>query len=114
MPESLSEYKTEVPLNTDTTIDDLVKAMSFFLERQKFTKPLSTKITRKELSVEKRTREIRDILGKHKRVDFFELFEEPTRDYIVVTFLSILEMTKNKEIDIKQEQNFSNILIEAK
>lgn len=114
LPESLSEYKTEVPLNTDTTIDDLVKAMSFFLERQKFTKPLSTKITRKELSVEKRTREIRDILGKHKRVDFFELFEEPTRDYIVVTFLSILEMTKNKEIDIKQEQNFSNILIEAK
>ncbi|MCI8498944.1 MAG: segregation/condensation protein A [Bacilli bacterium] len=114
LPESLSEYKTEVPLNTDTTIDDLVKAMNFFLERQKFTKPLSTKITRKELSVEKRTREIRDILGKHKRVDFFELFEEPTRDYIVVTFLSILEMTKNKEIDIKQEQNFSNILIEAK
>lgn len=114
LPESLSEYKTEVPLNTDTTIDDLVKAMNVFLERQKFTKPLSTKITRKELSVEKRTREIRDILGKHKRVDFFELFEEPTRDYIVVTFLSILEMTKNKEIDIKQEQNFSNILIEAK
>ena len=114
LPESLSEYKTEVPLNTDTTIDDLVKAMNFFLERQKFTKPLSTKITRKELSVEKRTREIRDSLGKHKRVDFFELFEEPTRDYIVVTFLSILEMTKNKEIDIKQEQNFSNILIEAK
>lgn len=114
LPESLIEYKEDVALNTDTTIEDLVKAMNAFLERQKYIKPLSTKITRRELSVEKRTREIRDILLKQKKVDFFDLFEEPTRDFVVVTFLSILEMTKNKEIDIRQDQNFSNIIIEAK
>lgn len=114
LPESLKEYKEDVALNTDTTIEDLVKAMQEFLERRKYSKPLSTKITKKELSVEKRTYEIRNILAKHKKVDFFDLFTELTKDYIVVTFLSVLEMTKNKEINIKQEENFSNIIIEAK
>lgn len=114
LPDSLEEYRNEVALNTDTTLEDLMNAFSQFLERQKYIKPLSTKVTRKELSVEKRTHEIREILSIRKSVDFFELFEEPSREYIVVTFLSILEMTKNKEINIRQEENFSNIIIEAK
>lgn len=114
VPESLEEYREDVALNTDTTLDDLMNAFAQFLERQKYIKPLSTKIARRELSVAKRTHEIRDILSKHKRVDFFSLFDEPSKEYIVVTFLSVLEMTKNNEIDIKQEENFSNIIIEAK
>jgi len=114
VPESLNEYREAVELNTDTTIEDLVRAMSEFLERQKYMKPLSTKITKREISVEKRSGEIRSILKEHKRVEFFDLFDEVSREYVVVTFLSILEMTKNDEINIKQEGNFSNIIIEAK
>lgn len=114
VPESLNEYREAIELNTDTTIEDLVKAFSIFLERQKYMKPLSTKITKKEISVERRSHEIRNILSEYKRVDFFDLFDEVNREYVVVTFLSILEMTKNKEIYIKQDHNFSNIMIEAK
>ncbi len=114
LPESLLEYKEDVTLNTDTTIEDLVKAFSELMERQKYIKPLSTKITKKEMSVEHRTREIREILSIHRKVDFFELFSVPNREYIVVTFLSILEMTKNKEVNIKQDQNFGNITIESR
>lgn len=114
LPESLQEYKEDVELNTDTTIEDLVKAFAQLLDRQKYIKPLSTKIAKKEMSVEHRTREIREILSLHKKVDFFELFNIPSREYIVVTFLSILEMTKNKEVNIKQEENFGNITIESR
>lgn len=114
VPESLYEYREEVELKTDTTLDDLMDAFNVFLERQKFIKPLSTKVTNKEISVTDRTREIRTILTKHRTVDFFDLFVEPTREFIVVTFLSVLEMTKNNEINIKQDKNFSNIVIEAK
>lgn len=114
LPEPLLEYKEDVALNTDTTIEDLVKAFSELMERQKYIKPLSTKITKKEMSVEHRTREIREILSIHRKVDFFELFSVPNREYIVVTFLSILEMTKNKEVNIKQDQNFGNITIESR
>lgn len=114
VPESLNEYREDVALKTDVTLENLMSAFAQFLERQKYIKPLSTKITKREISVEHRTREIRDILSKHKKVEFFELFDEPSREYIVVTFLSVLEMTKNDEINIRQEENFSNIYIEAK
>ena len=114
LPESLSEYREEIELNTDTTLDDLIKAFEDFLSRQKFTKPLDTKITTRELSISRRSKEIRSIIKYKKKVDFFELFEEITKPYIVVTFLSILEMAKTGEINIKQDKNFDNIIIEVK
>ena len=55
---------------------------------------------------------IRDILRVKKRVNFFELFEEATKEYVVVTFLAILNMSKKQEIEIKQDNNFENIIIE--
>ena len=114
MPESLSEYRGDTPLSPDITLVDLVNAFNSFLERQKYMKPLSTKVTNREFSVTKRTNEIRTLLTKYKRVDFFDLFEELNKPFVVVTFLSVLEMAKNNEIDIKQEKNFSNIFIESR
>lgn len=64
------------------------------------------------MSVSERTAKIRSILKKEKRVDFLSLFDELTRPYIVVTFLSILEMAKDREIILKQEANFGRIILE--
>ena len=47
-----------------------------------------------------------------KYVEFTSLFEEFTKEYVVVTFLSILEMAKDNEITLKQDKNFGNILLE--
>ena len=96
------------------SLDDLVNALSKFFERKNLEKPISTKITKKEISVQDRTRDIRNILNKKKRVSFFDLFEVRTREYVVVTFLSILEMAKFGEIEIIQENNFNNIIINKK
>ena len=114
LPESLSEYRSAVELNTDITLDDLMKAFEEFLKRQKYSKPLSTKVTNREYSVAKRTYEIRNILKKHKTVDFFDLFEETNKPYIIVTFLTILEMTKSGEINLKQDESFGHIIIESR
>ena len=96
------------------TLDDLVSALSKFLERKELENPISTKITSKEISVQDRTKDIRNILKKKKKVSFFDLFEIKTREYVVVTFLSILEMAKFGEIEIIQEDNFNNIIINKK
>lgn len=110
---SLEEYKnTNVELNLDITIDDLTKALAKFLQDKEASKPLTTKVTNKEYSVGKRSVEIRDILRVKKKVNFFELFEETTKEYVVVTFLAILNMSKKQEISIKQDNNFENIIIE--
>lgn len=110
---TLEEYKNKVDnTNLNISLDDLMSALSRFLENKEAAKPLTTKITNKEYSVGKRSIEIRDILRKKKKVNFFELFEEVSKEYIVVTFLAILNMSKRNELYIKQENNFENILIE--
>jgi segregation and condensation protein A len=114
-PERLNKYLDEVIVNEgDTSVDDLVDAFKKFLERKNLEKPITTKITNKEYSVKERKYNIKNILREKKKVLFTELFEENNTSFIIVTFLSILEMTKEKEIIIKQDANFSNITIELK
>lgn len=115
IPSSLDEYQTteKKALIENVTLDDLVKAFENFLNRVDLEKPVHTKVTKKELSVEDRIVSIKDRFKKQKRIDFFDLFEVKSKEYVVVTFLAILEMAKNKELIIYQEDNFDNIVCEA-
>lgn len=112
-PESLKQYSSEKLENDGSVgIFDLLDAFQKLLERQEYNKPKNTKITKKELSVKERVAKIRDILKVHKKLNFIELFDDFSKPYVVVTFLSVLEMAKNREINIKQDNNFSDIYLE--
>lgn len=110
-PSDLTEYDINSNLPDDVNLADLLHAFEEFLKRQEQQKPLNTKITSKEYSVSKRSQEIKTIIHNRKKVYFHELFEEKNRSYVVVTFLSILVLVKNKEIAIEQPHNFENILL---
>ena len=112
-PESLEKYsKEKVENNGNLGINDLLEAFQKLLERQEYNKPVNTKIARKELSVKERIVTIRDILKEKKKINFIELFDDFSKPYVVVTFLSVLEMAKNKEIILKQDNNFGEIYLE--
>ena len=114
LPESLKEYLPDNHLpKGEFDLDDLMSAYEKYLERKELEKPLKTKITRKEISMEDKIKSIRNILHSKKKVEFFELFDSFDKENVVVTFLSILEMTKNKEITLSQKDNFSPIMIES-
>ncbi len=113
-PMNLYEYSDPIKNDGDITLDNLVDALNKFLQRKEDEKPLETKIARKEILVTDRTNEIRSLLKKKKKVSFFDLFEVKTKEYVVVTFLSILEMAKKGEIVITQENNFNNITVNIK
>ena len=114
-PENLKEYAPEGTIvNSDLSLDDLMKAFSKFLERKEHEKPLATTVTKKEITVEERRNSIRNILKSKKKVDFFELFDVVTKEYIVVTFLAVLEMARKQELIIYQENNFDNIICEVR
>ncbi len=113
LPESLKEYIDENQIKKgEFNINDLFNAYKMFIDRQKLLKPLNTKITKKELSIDDKIKDIRNVLKIRKKVNFLELFTEITKEGIVITFLSILEMSKNNEINLMQEDNFSPIMIE--
>ncbi len=108
MADEIEETSVEVSLN------DLLEAFNMFLLRLEDEKPISTKVTQKEYSVSKRSDEIRNILKVKKKIEFNELFEEYNREYIIVTFLSILELSKKQYLNILQEHNFQKIYLTVK
>ena len=68
LPSDLSEFKSDDTLiQGDLDLNDLLNAFELFLARQKLSKPLNTKITKRELSVTERTHQIRDILKRDKQ-----------------------------------------------
>jgi len=113
VPENLSQFEVNELENIDeVTADILMQAFIKLQERLHFNEPVNTKITQKELSVTEKIKNIRKVLKEKKVVEFTELFETATKEYVVVTFLAILQMSKNAEIDVKQENNFDHIWIE--
>lgn len=115
-PENINNYfdvDIKIEKNSES-VDLLIEAFKNFINRKELDKPLNTKITNKEYSVKKRKIDIRNKLLINKELNFTSLFEEKNKPYIIVTFLSILEMSKEDEIIIKQDNNFSDILIELR
>lgn len=112
-PEKIREY-TENNYDNEASVEDLLNAFKKFLERKEMEKPLDTTITSKEYSVKERKSGIRNILRTKKKAYLDELFEEYNKAYIVVTFLSVLEMVKEKDVIVKQDKNFDKILVELR
>lgn len=111
LPMELSDFDVSSNLNDDLNLNDLLNAFEKFLNRKEELKPLNTKIATKEYSITQRSNEIKEIIKSKKEIKFVELFEINNKSYIIVTFLSILALAKNNEIKIKQDSNFSDILL---
>lgn len=110
-PSLLTEYKTVENETEGADVELLINAFKDFLKRKELDKPLDTKVTTKEYSVHRRNIEIKNILKKRKRIEFKELFTEFNREFIIVTFLSILDLTRKGEMIIEQEKNFNKIIL---
>lgn len=113
IPQDLTEYidKKELLIKYNISIDDIVNAMDQFVIRKDIEKPLSTTITKKGISIIEKSREIKDILKTKKKISFHELFDANSKLEIIITFLAILELAIKKQIILKQEKNFEDIII---
>ena len=112
-PESISDY-SEDNLSNVYSANDLLEAFSKFLERKEKEKPLETKVTNREYSVRERKSSIRKILKSRGKTTLDELFEEYNKAYIVVTFMSVLEMVKENDLNVYQNHNFDKIVLELR
>ena len=110
----MSYYAINEENNDDVSLTDLMDAINNLLKRKELEKPIETKITKKELSVTERVNKIRSILKCKKEVNFDELFDVQTKEEVIVSFLSILEMVKKNEITLTQDKNFNAIKVTLK
>lgn len=68
--------------------------------------------TRKEVTLEERRSDILSHLRKAKKTSFREILSEAhSRSDVIVTFLAILEMIKQKEIRVEQTGNFADFSV---
>jgi len=112
-PSNILEYKPDFHMISDLTVNTLIEAYKNLLIRLEDEKPISTKVTKKEISIESQVLRIKEKFKTEKRISFDKLFEIKTKPYIVATFLAILEMTRYGEIKIYQENGFGTILCEV-
>lgn len=113
-PENIQNYVEETKeINCNATLDDLIQAFQKYYQRKADSKPLNTKVTIKEITVSSRIYDIKNILKNKHKISFFELFPVQTKEYVVATFLAILEMTRNKQMVITQNEAFDDIICEV-
>ena len=114
----VEEWK--IPVESDTLENqspyDLMKAMQKMYQRKMLSRPLDTHISKKDISIEQRSDQIRNYfkVRVNKRVKLDELFDRGDRYYFIVTFLSILVLANDKEVEIIQEGLFDDIYVEGK
>ncbi|MCS0786864.1 segregation/condensation protein A [Cytobacillus firmus] len=114
-PADLSEYVNDSQnekADLNVSLYDMLGALQKLLRRKKLQRPLSAKVARQEIPIEKRMSEIVNQLRNFKgRKKFTDLFPISDREHIVVTFLAVLELIKRKEIQVEQDRNFSDIFV---
>lgn len=113
-PVNLSYYAKESDNKEELGIDDLIEAFNALMKKKELDKPIATKITKKELSVTEKVMKIKNILKLKKQIKFEEIFDVATKEEVIISFLSILEMVKKDEITLKQDNNFKQIVISLK
>jgi len=109
--EFISAFAEKNPLK-GLTLSDLLGALQTVLERVD-EEELVTEITREEVTVRDRMREVlRRLVLAREGITFSELFRGArTKVAVVVTFLALLEMIRLGRIVVRQSENFSEMLI---
>ncbi len=80
-------------------------------EETKKDEKLNKIVRGKIVSVEEKIEYIENILTKKDKISFNKIIENNTKDEVIATFLSLLELIKAKRIVVVQENFFEDIII---
>lgn len=97
----------------NATLFDLINAFNRLIEKNKVVKKEHV-VEKVAITVEERIVQLKSILTTKPRVSFFELLSNESKDIIVVTFLSLLDMARQSDILISQDDNFDDIIISVR
>lgn len=122
IPEEVLEYVEPVDLDIllgDLTIQKLNRIFKDVMKRQvDKIDPVRSKfgkIEKEEVTVTEKLTAVADYARKHRQFSFRQLLvKQSSRTQIVVTFLAVLQLMKDGELSIEQEQPFDDIVITSK
>ena len=89
----------------------IFKVKNFEEEETKKDEKLNKIVRGKIVSVEEKIEYIENILTTKDKISFNKIIENNTKDEVIATFLSLLELIKAKRIVVVQENFFEDIII---
>jgi len=108
--EKIKVIQTEMP---DINNDDLHKLILEVIDKNKKEEELEEEVLEVAVSLEEKITDLRNAILKRAKVSFNETIKESKNKIeIVVSFLAVLEMMKQKFVIVKQAGAFGDILIE--
>lgn len=114
LPADLSALGEVIVTETDEDLNvyDLIGAFQKLLARKKLRAPFSASIKQTEFSVSEKMDRIMSILERSNgSCSFQSLFENDDLSDLVVTFLSLLELMKRRDVIVEQQSNFSELKV---
>lgn len=120
IPDEIKNYKDEIDFDdllSDVTLKKLQNIFDSVMQKQiDKIDPIRSKfgeIEKEEINIEDQMIYVEEFAMKHKKFSFRKLLENKKgKSYVIVTFLSILEMMKTGILKIKQDNIFDDIIIE--
>jgi segregation and condensation protein A len=118
-PFPLGDYDAHDPFVLDVDIQDLcnafVQAMRRYVNLYNDDYNLRKSLEKERVSLTERINHIKRIIRRAGRISFKGLVEgRATRANVVVTFLALLELVKERRIVIEQASNFADIIIQKR
>lgn len=121
IPREVLAYREDIdPMEVvgNVSLEQLGKVFSFVMrKREDKLDPIRSQfgeIRQEEIKLEDKIEEIGNYIRLHQQVSFYQLLEnQMTREAVVVTFLSILELMKIGKIKAEQKTIGDDIIIEA-
>lgn len=112
------ELDPSLSIMDNIEVKDLLLALSKCIEkRSKITSPEKTirEMQRDVITIEDKTKEILDLLNKENKILFQDMFSDlTTKIEIITTFLALLELIRLKQVIIKQDNAYKDIIIELR
>lgn len=108
-PFKMSENPT--PPENLTTFN-LQNVMRRLIHKLAPSKSLPKTYIDRTVSLKEKIEQFRSFLKKHKQILFSEMFDAGNRTEIIISFLAILELVKQKTVELHQHELFSEITIE--
>lgn len=121
IPEEVLAYREEIDpaqVLEDVTLEKLREVFQFVMKKKENKiDPIRSnfgEIKQEEIKLEDKMIEVGEYIQKHRKVSFFHLLEgQNSKEAVVVTFLSVLELMKMGRIHAGQNEIGGDILIET-
>ncbi|SEN41314.1 condensin subunit ScpA [Amphibacillus marinus] len=113
-PEKIAaEQKDSIqPIAGSGSIYDMLAAMQNVFNRKKWNRPMETTIERVEIPIKQRMEQVLLIVEQSdKGVAFDDLFPYPSKTHIVVTFMAMLELMKERLVYCQQDRTFDRLVL---